>query len=148
MHWIPPPIEEVSLPALLRLASGVYASAVRQSLVAAGFDDIPRDGVFVIGSISRAGAPLSEVIRWLGVSKQTAGQLVDTLVLRGYLERTVDDEDRRRLRVSVTDRGRAVAALAREAIARIDEQLRDSVAAERIAQTRATLAALIGLRGK
>jgi DNA-binding MarR family transcriptional regulator len=148
MHWVPPPTDEVSLPALMRLAASVYGVAVRQSLVAAGFDDIPRDGVFVLGSISHAGAPLAEVIRWLGVSKQTAGQLVDTLVLRGYLERTVDEQDRRRLRVSVTERGRAVATLARQAVERIDEQLRDEVPAEYVERTRATLLALIALSQK
>ena len=31
--------------------------------------------------------PLSEIIDHLGVSKQAAGQLVDTLALRGYLDR-------------------------------------------------------------
>src|SRR5262249_30251950 len=115
------------------------------SLVSAGFDDIPRDGVFVLGSLSRTGAPLAEVIRWLGVSKQAAGQLVDTLVLRGYLERSVDEEDRRRLRVNLKERGRAVAALARQAVEHIDERLRTSVAAEHIAHTRTTLLSLIVL---
>ena len=143
-----PPTSEVSLPALLRLARSVYAVAVRESLVSAGFDDVPRDGVFVIGSISRTGAPLGEVIRWLGVSKQTAGQLVDTLVLRGYLERSVDEDDRRRLRVNVTNRGRAVAELARQAVERVDAQLREKVPAEHIERTRATLLALIGLGRK
>jgi DNA-binding MarR family transcriptional regulator len=137
--------DEVSLPALLRLAANRYAVAVRRSLVAAGFDDVPRDGVFVLGSLSRTGAPLAEVIRWLGVSKQAAGQLVDTLVLRGYLERSVDEEDRRRLRVNLTERGRAVAALARQAVEHIDERLRASVAAEHIAHTRTTLLSLIVL---
>ena len=46
-------------------------------------------------------------MRELGVSKQAAGQLVDTLVLRGYLERSVDPEDRRRLTLTLTERGMA-----------------------------------------
>ena len=50
-------------------------------------------------------APLAEVIRQLGVSKQAAGQLVDSLVVRGYLDRTVDPDDRRRLIVTLTERG-------------------------------------------
>ena len=30
--------------------------------------------------------PLSQIIEWLGISKQAAGQLVDTLVTRRYLD--------------------------------------------------------------
>ena len=46
-------------------------------------------------------------MRQLGVSKQAASQLIDTLVLRGYLERRVDPEDRRRINIEATERGRA-----------------------------------------
>ena len=103
------------------------SAAISGPLVDAGFDDVPRNGVFVIGAISRTRAPLSEVIRWLGVSKQSAGQLVDALVVRGYLERSVDEEDRRRLTVQLTSRGRAVAAIARAAVDRIDKRLHERV---------------------
>jgi DNA-binding MarR family transcriptional regulator len=139
------PIDDVSLPALLRAARNTFASAVQAPLAHAGFDDLPRNGVFVIGAISRGDAPLAEIIRWLGASKQAAGQLVDALVLRGYLERSVDDEDRRRLRVSLTERGRAVAAITRSAVEEIEERLLQKVGKERLAHTRATLMALVRL---
>jgi DNA-binding MarR family transcriptional regulator len=137
--------EEASLPALLRGARHTYAAAVAVPLAAAGFEYIPRNGVFVMGAISRADAPLGDIIQWLGVSKQAAGQLVDQLVLRGYLSREVDPDDRRRLKVNLTDRGRAVAAIARSAIERMDERLLKVVGRECVAHTRATLRALIGL---
>jgi DNA-binding MarR family transcriptional regulator len=139
------PAEELSLPTLLRAARNTYATAVREPLRTAGFDDLPRNGVFVIGAISRTGAPLAQIIRWLGVSKQAAGQLIDVLVLRGYLERVVDEDDRRRLRLGLTERGRAVAVLARTAVERVDEQLLREVGAAAVARTRATLQALIAL---
>ena len=49
--------------------------------------------MYVIGGLALGAGdvPLSRLIQELGVSKQAAGQLVDTLVLRGYLERTVDE---------------------------------------------------------
>jgi DNA-binding MarR family transcriptional regulator len=132
-----------ALPVLLRLARNTYADAVRQPLAAGGYDDIPRNGVFIIAALSRDQAPLAQVIAWLGVSKQAAGHLVDSLVLRGYLHRAVDRDDRRRLTVSLTARGRAVASIARAAVERVDDRLAQSVSAEYIAHTRATLRALI-----
>jgi DNA-binding MarR family transcriptional regulator len=138
-------MEDAPLPVLLRAARNTYASAVQAPLANAGFDDIPRNGVFVIGAISRNDAPLAEIIRWLGASKQAAGQLVDTLVLRGYLERSIDDADRRRLRVSLTERGQAVAAITRAAVETVERRLLEKVGKERLAHTRATLMALARL---
>lgn len=138
-----PAVEEWSLPALLRAARRTYGTAIRETLAGAGLDDIPRNGLFVIGAIARAGAPLSEIIEQLGVSKQGAGQVVDTLVVRGYLDREVDSDDRRRLRVALTERGHAAAALIREAVDRVDSELAARVGDENVARTRATLASLV-----
>ena len=78
------------MPALLRMARRTYAASIRDALAGAGFDDMPTNGPFVVSGVARTGAPLAEVVRRLAVSKQAAGQLVDTLVTRGYLDRTVD----------------------------------------------------------
>jgi DNA-binding MarR family transcriptional regulator len=137
-----PTVEEWSLPALLRAARRTYGTAIREALAEAGLDDIPRNGIFVIGAIARTGAPLSEIIEQLGASKQAAGQLVDTLVLRGYLNRDVDPDDRRRLRVTLTERGHTAAALIRGAVDQVDRELAAIVGDENLARTRATLAAL------
>src|SRR6201999_2618732 len=106
----------VSTPALLRHARGTYARAIRRALEEAGCEDLPRNGPYVIGSVDRGTTPLAEVILRLGVSKQAAGQLVDTLVVRGYLERSFDPDDRRRTSVSLTTRGRLAARVARKAV--------------------------------
>lgn len=120
---------------------------MRNALVAAGFDDIPRNGLYVIGAIARSGAPLSQVLRNLGGSKQAGGQLVDTLVLRGYLDRTVDEEDRRRLTVTLTERGRAAAKVQRAALERVDAELLRRVGPRYVAHMRATLAILSRMGG-
>jgi DNA-binding MarR family transcriptional regulator len=135
--------DEVAFPALLRAARTAYGSAVRAALAEAGCDDMPRNGSYVIGAIARTGAPLSEIIKDLGVSKQAAGQLVDTLVTRGYLDRAVDPDDRRRLTITLTERGHAAAAVVRSAVDRVDAGLVGRVGQEYVAHTRATLAALI-----
>ena len=132
-----------STPALLRRARDVYRSAIRTSLVEAGYDDMPRDGAYVVGGVARSGAPLGELIKQMGVSKQAGGQLVDTLVARGYLDRSVDAEDRRRLTITLTERGQSAAAVVRSTVDQVDAQLVERVGAESFANTLATLASLI-----
>jgi DNA-binding MarR family transcriptional regulator len=99
----------------------------------------------VVGAVARGGTPLGQIIRDLGVSKQAAGQLVDTLVVRGYLDRSPDPGDRRRMTVSLTERGRAAAAAARSAVADVDASITARVGAEQLDRTRATLIALVEL---
>jgi len=135
--------DEVTLPALLRASRRTYGSAIRSSLAEVGCDDVPRNGSFVIGAIARGGSPLGVIIKELGVSKQAAGQLVDTLVLRGYLERSPDPADRRRMTVALTERGRLAAAAVREAVRGVDARVIERVGADSLARTRTTLAALI-----
>src|SRR5581483_3292604 len=87
---------DVVTPALLRHARTTYGSAMRIALEDAGYDDIPPNGLYVIGALAMDETmPLSQVIQDLRVSKQSAGQLVDALVTRGYLDRDTDPGDRR-----------------------------------------------------
>jgi DNA-binding MarR family transcriptional regulator len=137
--------EEVAVSTLLRGALRAYGSAVQTALAAVGCDDVPRNGAFVLTAIARSGSPLGGIIRALGVSKQAAGQLVDTLVLRGYLVRTPDPDDRRRMTVRLTDRGRVAADAAHRAVEEIDGAVTERVGARAVAATRATLAALLSL---
>jgi DNA-binding MarR family transcriptional regulator len=137
----------VVTPTLLRHARNTYGRAMRGALAEAGYDDLPRNGLYVIGglAIEDRDIPLSQLISELGVSKQGAGQLVDALVARGYLERTVDPEDRRRLNITLTERGRAAAAVQGEARARIDKALVERIGEEDVARMRRGLAVLIDI---
>lgn len=136
---------ELTTPALLRAARGTYGSAIDRALSEADCDDMPRNGSFVISAILRTGAPLGSIIEALGVSKQAAGQLVDTLVVRGYLVRAVDPEDRRRLTISLTERGKAAAQAIRAAVVEVDAELERRVGPESVAQARTVLYALMAV---
>src|SRR5512146_715504 len=105
-------LDDVVMPALLRHARNTYGSAMRRALAASGYDDIPKNGLYVIGGLAlgAGGVPLGQLVKELGISKQAAGQLVDALVVRGYLTRTADEADRRKLTVMLTERGVAAAA--------------------------------------
>ena len=82
------------------------------------------------------------MIRGLGVTKQAASQLIDVLVLRGYLTREVNAEDRRRMTIELTDRGRAAAAAVRAGIEAVDAELAEMLSPAELAGLRAGLAAL------
>jgi len=135
--------DDVVIPALIRSARRTYAGAIHRALVEAGCDDMPRNGPFVVGAIARNGSGLGDIIATMGLSKQRGGQLVDTLVARGYLERATDPDDRRRLTVTLTERGRLAAASGRSAVEAVDADLVARVGVDAIAHMRRTLAALI-----
>src|ERR1700677_4425002 len=106
--------EDVPVPQLMREAREVYRDAVLLALGDVGCDDLPRNAVFVLAgwdhrSTEPAFSPQADVVAFLGLSKQAASQLIDTLVLREYLERRNDPVDRRRMEVRVTERGRTAA---------------------------------------
>jgi DNA-binding MarR family transcriptional regulator len=91
------------------------------------------------------GVPLGRLVKELRVSKQAAGQLVDTLVLRGYLERSVNAEDRRKLTVRLTPRGEAAAAAQAAARERVDAELEAQVGVHCISEMRKALGALCAM---
>jgi DNA-binding MarR family transcriptional regulator len=141
----PPEPGHKPLPALLRAARRVYGTVIRDALSQIDCDDVPSNGIYVLSAIAHATVPLSQIIRGLGMTKQAAGQLVDTLVLRGYLDRAVDSEDRRRLNITLSERGFAAASATLSAVQRLEAELVQRVGAPAVEQTRATLTALIDI---
>ncbi len=140
--------DQVVIPALLRAARGAYGHAIQSRLAAGGFDDVPRNGSFVLGGMVNHGGSAGGLVRELGVSKQAASQLIDTLVLRGYLERAPDQEDRRRVTIEVTDRGRAAAAAIAAGVHAVDAELAANVTADELAGMRTGLIALCDIRDR
>jgi len=138
--------ERVVIPALLRHARNTYGKAMRAALEEAGYDDIPGNGLYIIGGLALDGdIPLRQLVKDLGITKQGAGQLVDALVMRGYLSRTVDENDRRQLIVTLTDRGRGAADVQARARERIDAELLNRVGATDLFAARRVLGTLIAM---
>jgi len=135
-------LDGIVLPALIRAARSTYAAAIRDRLAAGGFDDVPANAPYVLGGMVNQGAPAAELLRSLGTSRQAQSQLVDTLVLRGYLVREVDAADRRRIVVEPTERGRAAALLVGEAVAGVETELAAAIGAGGVHALRVGLLAL------
>ena len=135
----------MALPPLLGAAQRTYGEAIRAALHRAGFEDLPPTGVRLLGSLARGESNVGELAQALGVSKQTASALIDTLVERGYCTREIDESDRRRTKIELTVRGRAAGRAIRASVRRVDAMLSDHVSADDLARTRSTLAALAQL---
>lgn len=134
------------MSALLRAAWRAYGDVVRAALAEAGFDDLPRNGAYVIGARARGALTMPQLPSALGVSKQAFSQLVDSLVTRGYLDRAPDPDDRRRVVLGLTDRGEAVADLLADCARRSDAALLELVGdPARVETTREVLAAMTAI---
>ena len=142
------PPDDIVIPALLRAARGSYGRAIAEQLEAAGIDDLPRHGPFVLGGMANRGGSAAEMIAGLGISKQRASQLIDTLVLRGYLIREINPDDRRRTTILLTERGRSAAEEIGAAIEDVDRELASMISPSQLAGLRTGLSALAQIRGQ
>jgi DNA-binding MarR family transcriptional regulator len=138
--------DDVPLPALLYATRGTYTEAVRRAQAKIGCGDLPGWGATILSAMEWGGSSLASVVRWLGVSKQAVSQIVETLVVRGYLERARDPADRRRVKLTLTARGHAAGRAARSAIEQVDRELLEHVGPRGIAGARATLIALLEIK--
>jgi len=137
-----PSLESMGIPSLLRAARGSYGHVVRAAFLEAGFDDMPRNGAYVLARTYSGSAPLADLTRDLGISKQAVSQLIDIMVMRGYMQRTVDPEDRRRMLVTLTPRGDEAATVSWQAANSVDAELASRLTPEGVAALRAGLIAL------
>ena len=137
----PGPVE-LATPTLMRAARGAYARSIRAELHAVGIDDMPRNGTFILAGIDTTGGPRRDLPAGLGVTKQAVSQLVDALVNRGYLTRGSDPDDRRRIVLDLTDRGRAALEAAARAVDAVDRKLLERVSPEQVDAMRTALLAL------
>ena len=67
----------------------------------------PTQRVTLIETLEAEPVRLNDLAERLGVSPPTASRAVDALLEHGLLERAPDPTDRRAVRISLTDRGRA-----------------------------------------
>jgi DNA-binding MarR family transcriptional regulator len=138
--------ENAPLSALLYATRGTYTAAVRRAQAKLGYTDVPVSGEFILNAMEWSGASLESIVRFMGVSKQAVSQSVEMLVVRGYLERGRDPSDRRRVTLSLTDRGHAAGRAGAAAIREVDRELRARVGATGVAVARATLVALLTIK--
>jgi DNA-binding MarR family transcriptional regulator len=137
---------EFATPTLMRAARGAYAQSIRAQLHVIGINDLPRNGAFILAGIDTTGGPRQDLPSDLGVTKQAVSQVIDTLVNRGYLNRSPDPDDRRRISLELTERGKEVVGAVLRGVAAVDLQLQERVPADQIDAMRAALFALADIK--
>lgn len=130
------------LVVLLARALGRYRRAIRAALDAGQMRDLPRSASWVVGSLAAGARTPGELSRTLGVTPQGLSRLSDQLVERGYIRRSPDAGDRRRVLLSLTDRGREASSLIAAAVAEVDVGFEARIGRARLAALRTELAAL------
>jgi DNA-binding MarR family transcriptional regulator len=140
--------EAAPLSALLYATRGTYTAAVRRAQAKLGHADVPASGEFILNAMEWSGASLESIIKFMGVSKQAVSQSVEKLVERGYLERGRDPSDRRRVTLSLTERGHAAGRAGKAAIEKVDRDLQARVGRTALAHARSVLAALLEIKRK
>lgn len=128
--------DDVPIPALLRAARGAYGHAIRRRLAGAGLEDLPRNGAFVLGGMGNHGVAASDLLRQLGPK---AGELVDALLARGYLEE-------RDTTLELTPRGESAAREVQAGVAEVDGELAAQLTEAQLDGLRAGLVALTTIR--
>src|SRR3954468_19589499 len=113
-------------------------SRVLAALAAAGFD-ITLAQARLLQRVADQGSRLTELAAQAQVTKQAAGELVDQLVLRGYVERVPDPRDGRARLVRLAGRGRQAVATAAPVVAAVEAEWTAHLGADAMADLRRAL---------
>lgn len=131
----------LSIPELMRVARGTYKRAADAHLVAGGFEDLPTASGYLLAYIANDEEAVPERIEGLGIKKREFHQLVDTLVLRGYVTRNPGPAGHEES-LALTERGRAANEASSEATSSVDRELERRLTEEEMAGLRRGLAVL------
>ena len=112
---------------------------VFEGLAAAGSDDITPAQARVFQRIAPGGSRLTDLAAQAGITKQSAGFLVDQLERTGYVERVPDPADRRARLVRVAERGARCVGFSRGIVAQVEAEWTVHLGARRMAQLRSAL---------
>jgi len=107
--------EAITLSALVLAAGNALVDGIQAGVVKRGFTDVRPAHGFAFARLAPAGATVSELAAHLSVTRQAAAQLVDELVVKGYVERRRHPDDGRAQLITLTERGWACTRAADEA---------------------------------
>jgi DNA-binding MarR family transcriptional regulator len=130
-----------SIPELMRLARGSYKRAVDIQLAADGLEDLPTTSGYLLAYLADDEESIPARIEGLGIKPRQFTQLVDTLVLRGYLTREIDPAGGE-VSLALTERGRAANEASSAGCSYVDQELERRLSEAEMAGLRRGLAVL------
>jgi DNA-binding MarR family transcriptional regulator len=129
----------VPLPGLLEVVREAMFAEFRAELAETGYADIRPTHGCVFRFIRDEGMRLTELAGLAGITKQSAGEMIDDLVARGYAERIPDPADRRAKLICLTDRGKEAQAVGRNLAAELEARWAERYGPDRFADLRRLL---------
>jgi DNA-binding MarR family transcriptional regulator len=114
-------------------------SRVFAGLAAAGFEDLTPAQARVLARIAPTGNRLTDLAAQAGITKQSAGFLVDQLEHGGYVERIPDPADGRARLVRIAEQGARSVEASRGIVAEVEAEWTAHLGARRMAQLRRIL---------
>lgn len=131
--------------ALLLLAGfRTMADQAGAELAARGHEDVRPVHDFALRAILTGADSASELGRAMSVTKQAAAKTIAALEARGYVAREADPDDRRRMRLRVTEHGHALMGEGEAVFAELRERWEQQVGAAPVAALEGTLRQLVG----
>ncbi|KAF0967675.1 MULTISPECIES: MarR family winged helix-turn-helix transcriptional regulator [Gordonia] len=122
--------ERPALGVLMFVAHRSIERRVMARLADAGADDITLAQSRVVQRLAPEPMRLTDLAEQAGVTKQTAGGIVDQLEAAGYLMRVPDPSDRRARLVTLSDRGVELCEIAAREVDAIELEWRDQLGAD------------------
>lgn len=107
-----------------------------------GADDITPAQSRVLQRLAPEPMRLTDLAEQAGITKQTAGGIVDQLEVAGYLTRVPDPTDRRARLVTLSERGERLCEVAAREVDKQQQEWREHLGAERFAVLEAALRSL------
>jgi DNA-binding MarR family transcriptional regulator len=134
--------EPPSTATLLFVVHRAAETKVMDALRAAGFDDVTVAQCRTAQRLSPEGSRITDLAEQAGVTKQTAGALIDELERSGYVVRRPDPADARARLVALSARGRKLCAAAAAEVTKIEDEWRSQFGATAYRQLRTMLMSL------
>jgi DNA-binding MarR family transcriptional regulator len=134
--------QEPDLVILVAAAFTAVTERLERELAALGIEDMRPSYGFVIRAVHAERPTVNGLAELLGVTKQSASKLADDMIRAGFLTRVPDPDDRRRVRLELTDRGAAVRAGALRTSEKLERELTATAGARAAPALRRALLAL------
>ncbi|MCX2933594.1 MarR family transcriptional regulator [Mycobacterium sp. CVI_P3] len=126
-------------PTLMFIAHRAAEAQVMAAVTAGGNDDLTLAQARLLQRMHPNGIRVTDLADQAGVTKQTAGALVDQLEGSGYVRRVADPADARARLVILTDKGLTLCQATAAEVAKIEHQWRKHLGAKRYHELRAAL---------
>ncbi|TGD83887.1 MarR family transcriptional regulator [Mycolicibacterium sp. CH28] len=136
------PDDAPSMPTLMFIAHRAAEAQVMSAVTGGGAENITLAQARLLQRMAPNGIRVTDLAERAGVTKQTAGALIDQLETAGYVVRMPDPVDARARLVVLSDKGASLCNTAAAEAARVEHRWRKHLGAKRYQELRAALVTL------